>query len=276
MVRSILIVLLLCYSAQLSCSPERTDWRKAQSEGSISGYEAYLTQYPQGQFADEAKSSIETIHFTDAEAANTIEAYEDYLERYSQGQFAERAHSQIHAISLEKAKTSDEIGDYVEFLNLYPNSPLASEAEQLLAKKGTILGLVREQLVLLEGLSEGGPDLCWLEFRGCLAAESKDEEGAGEFGLWHKREGFSDDITAVDFITGRVGEVLGGKWKFQLLRKGQTLGVTVYDEYGRPKEATRMPIDTVSFEVMFSLISVSDSEAKVLVLPESRIVATTE
>lgn len=236
--RNKLIPLLLCFLVFISCSGsgEKKDWRNAKSENSISAYEDYLKLYPEGQFIESAITKIEAIDF-------------------------------------EQAKAGGDINEYLIFLKLYPDSDFVSEITELLEEKGTIVELAKEELVLIEGLSGGISDRCWLEYLGHLETESKDEDSERGFNLWHKREGFDSEKIEIDSIEGNVGQVLGGTWERRLLRKGQVIGYTEYDVYGRPKKTTSVPIETVSLGLKFILISSSDSQAKVLILPESKIVS---
>ena len=234
--KKLIIPLLLCLLAFISCSGEKKDWRKAESESSISACEDFLKQYPQGKFADKARSRIEAIYFDQAKAANSINAYIDFLKRY-------------------------------------PNTNFAKEIQELLEEKGTIVELTTmEEHFMIEGLSEGISDRCWLAYQVFFEHTSKDEDG-GIFLLSHKREGFDSEKIKVDYIRGEVGRVSGETWERKLLRKGQVLNYTEYDVYGRPKTTTRMPIETVFIKLKFILISSNDSQAKVLILPESKIVS---
>jgi len=270
--KKIIIPLFLCFLFFIACSGEKKDRKNAESEKSITAYEDFLKQYPQGEFADEARSRLETIYFEKAEAANTIEAYDDFLKRYSEGDFADKARFKIEAIYFDQAEAANSINAYIDFSKRYPNTNFANEVEELVKKKGTIVELTKNELFLIEGLSGDISDRCWLEYQGLLETESKDEYSKSGFILWSKREGFDSEKIKVDSIFGKVGQVLGGTWSRKLLRKGQVLSHTEYDAYGRPKKTTRMPIDTVFITVKFSIISSSDSQVKVLILAESKIV----
>lgn len=132
--KKLLIPLLLCFSVFISCSGEKKDWKNTESENSITAYEDYLKQYPQGKFADEARSRIETIHFEKAETANTIEAYDDFLKRYAEGDFADKARSKIEAIYFDQAKAANSIEAYEDFLKRYPEGELADSVQLILKK----------------------------------------------------------------------------------------------------------------------------------------------
>jgi len=123
-----IIPLFLCFLVFISCSGENKDWKNAESENSITAYEDFLKQYPQGEFADEAQLQIEAIYFEKAEAVNTIEAYADFLKHYSEGEFADEAQSQIKAIYFEKAEAANTIEAYADFLKRYSEGEFADKA----------------------------------------------------------------------------------------------------------------------------------------------------
>lgn len=137
--------------------------------------------------------------------------------------------------------------------------------------KGLKLKLGKGSQVQIKGLSKSGTDCCWLEYAGA----STQLESA-TIVLHHKREGFDDHALEVQRLAGKVDQVLGGTWRRRLLKKGQVLSVTKYDAYGKPVETTREPIETVLITVRFRVIDFSNSQATVLVLPDSKIVSTKE
>lgn len=71
---------------------------------------------------------------------------------------------------------------------------------------------------------------------------------------------------------GKVGQVLGATWAYKLVRAGQVIGGSVADAYGRVTTRWNTPIETVFITVKYAIISSNDSQAKVLLLPESKIV----
>jgi len=149
--KKLLIPLLLCFLVFISCSGEKKDWKNAESENSITAYEDYLKQYPQGKFADEARSRIETIHFEKAETANTIEAYADFLKRYAEGDFADKARSKIEAIYFDQAKAANSIEAYEDFLKRYPEGEVADQARKMLEE--IYPSFSREKVLRIESVS---------------------------------------------------------------------------------------------------------------------------
>lgn len=158
---------------------------------------------------------------------------------------------------------------------------LAQAEKEAEVTKGAELKLTKGKRVPLEGLAEGTPDNCWLEYMGLSEIKGKDDsdpksthERWPTFVLLHKREGFDEGVIEIDRLSGRVsGKVLGATWKRQLTRPGQMLSSTTYDVYGRPEKTTRYPIETVFITVKFSIVDANDSQATVSLLSSSKVVS---
>jgi len=218
----------------LCCSPEKKSYKQATSENTIPAYEHFLQEYPDSNYENQIRSSIETIHFDQALEKGSIEAL-------------------------------------VGFLKQYPDSDFAGEVRDVLEKLSPIIELKKEEPFLIEGLSENPDDHCWIEYLGQFKTEVETEHEKGVFILWHKREGFDSERVRIDSITGKVGEVLGGEWERELLRKGQQLSSFECDEFGRLKKTTYYPIDIVYMKIEFGFISWRDSQAEIVLFPENKI-----
>jgi hypothetical protein len=145
--------------------------------------------------------------------------------------------------------------------------------------KGIELNMSKASQVQIEGLSKTGTDRCWLEYTGISASKAKSKTAKSEpeslatFVLLHKREGFDSRALEVCRLAGKPGQVLGGTWNRKVLKKGQILSSTTYDAYGNPVKTIQEPIETVVISVNFRVMNTSDSEATVLVLPDSKIIS---
>lgn len=135
----------------------------------ISMYEDYLQKYPEGLYAQESKTKIETLSFNIASKTNTKDAYRDFIKRYPQskhykeaidsievldfnvalaedtpesfkkflmtypdGEFAQMAKKRIEELAFEDAKTKDTINAYKEFTTEYPDSHLTITAKNII------------------------------------------------------------------------------------------------------------------------------------------------
>lgn len=73
----------------------RSAWGEAVSENSIEAYNAFMNNYPQSPFVQEAQSNIQKLQFEKAKAVNNIAAYEKYLKIYPEGPLANEAKRRI-------------------------------------------------------------------------------------------------------------------------------------------------------------------------------------
>lgn len=82
-----------------ACSPEAGDWRSAQSADTIEAYDAFISKYPQSEFAAQAtertKQLGEERDWQTATTADTADAYQQFLSEYPDGKWAQEARVRI-------------------------------------------------------------------------------------------------------------------------------------------------------------------------------------
>ncbi len=81
---------------------EKRAWEAARRANVIENYEAFLKQYPQSEFAEEAQARIEGLRWEQAQREDTIEGYEAFLERHPQSEFAGEAQARIDYLRKER------------------------------------------------------------------------------------------------------------------------------------------------------------------------------
>ena len=100
---------------------ERADaayWRETGRLGTVPGFRAYLNRYPNGIFADLARSELaqiegerqnaqEAMEWQRANAANTAAGYRDFLQLYPNGQYAADAEQRLNEIVAQQQDSSD-------------------------------------------------------------------------------------------------------------------------------------------------------------------------
>ena len=68
------------------CATMEDNYRSAQQQNSIAGYEGFVKAYPSGPYTDVAKRELEKLKekkaFTDAQSKNTTAAYKEFLLKY--------------------------------------------------------------------------------------------------------------------------------------------------------------------------------------------------
>lgn len=73
----------------------------------ISMYEDYLQKYPEGLYAQESKTKIETLSFNIASKTNTKDAYRDFIKRYPQSKHYKEAIDSIEVLDFNVALAED-------------------------------------------------------------------------------------------------------------------------------------------------------------------------
>ena len=84
-----------------SCSRQESAWSAARREGTAAAYEDYLSRYPTGPRAAEARAAIASIRdaeaWSRAERLATPEAWQRYLGEFPDGDHAESARQRLIA-----------------------------------------------------------------------------------------------------------------------------------------------------------------------------------
>jgi len=87
------------------CASEVTRWKDAESANTIPAYEHFLSQYPNGAHASEAKSRLECLRdFQDLKENESVSTYEDFLRKYPNSELSTQAHSRLKELKTEEAK----------------------------------------------------------------------------------------------------------------------------------------------------------------------------
>lgn len=143
---------------------ERTKWREVQSLGSKDAYQSYLSAYPNGEFAVDARLSIKTLESREEQAKwdevqilNRKTAFQSYLSAYPYGKYAAAAKQKIgefeaaEAISQrEKEKATEQakwneaerlktVAGYKGYLSIYSNGEFARLARLRLRDLGEVV-----------------------------------------------------------------------------------------------------------------------------------------
>ncbi len=126
-------------------------WRATGASGEAADLRAYLSRYPEGIYADEARRALEPFEEEErdraeaeerrdwdvAREANTISAYRAFLAKYPRGSFAENAKARIEDLTRE---TSEE-DRQAEYLRIERSLGLPGASIILVEQKLRFLGL---------------------------------------------------------------------------------------------------------------------------------------
>lgn len=134
-----------------SPSADNEAWIRALELDTLEGYRAYLEDFPDGRFAEEAQAEVDRYDdeaWAIAEQRNTLAGYESYLEAWPEGRHASQARERANAIRAEQeaaaadaaeraareaadwaeAARADTVQSYGDYLAKHPTGPNAPEA----------------------------------------------------------------------------------------------------------------------------------------------------
>ncbi len=104
-------------------------YQRAEAENSLSAYDDFLLKFPNGTFAAEAKKRREHLYFNQqVSKENTIPAYVGYLEQYPNGMYIDSAQARIERLTYESTKSTDSVSVYLDYLKRYPDGAYKADA----------------------------------------------------------------------------------------------------------------------------------------------------
>jgi hypothetical protein len=116
------------------CVTPESRWSEVRQQDTITGYQEYITQYPNAAQSVDARKRVEQLKFDQAKAIGTSIAVESYLSEYPSSANAAEARKLDGALSFKEAHGADTADAYSRFIARFPNDPLAANARILLAQ----------------------------------------------------------------------------------------------------------------------------------------------
>ena len=101
MKRNIFYMLLL--ALMITACQQNKIWEITKTENTIKSYQKYLSEYPDGKYADSAKLKIEQISWEQVMNEASIETFNQFLSEFPNGQYASKANKKIEEINWENA-----------------------------------------------------------------------------------------------------------------------------------------------------------------------------
>jgi formylglycine-generating enzyme required for sulfatase activity len=131
-------------------------WVRALEQDTLQGYRDYLTEFPQGRFADKAQEEINVYDnqaWATAEQRNTIAGYEGYLTDWPEGLHTAKAQERLEQLitardaaaadaaeraarekaDWDQAARENTVESYQTYLSQHPTGPKAGEARRRIA-----------------------------------------------------------------------------------------------------------------------------------------------
>jgi hypothetical protein len=119
-----------------ACSSPEADWKKADAQGTVAAYQAFLTTHPNDSHAAQARTRIQSLEdqaaWTQAQNANSLEGFKQYLQTQPTGAHAADAQERMagleRAAAWKVAQADGKMPALQEFLQKYPSGPEAELA----------------------------------------------------------------------------------------------------------------------------------------------------
>jgi len=153
-------MILLTVVVLVACSSPESDWEKADAQGTVAAYQAFLKDHPSNVHADQARDRIHALEdeqaWAEAQKTNTQESFQTYLQNQPKGVHSAEAHDLIAALersaAWKAAQANATATALQEFLEKYPQG---READQARAQLQTLkAGEYRVQLATFRSKHE--------------------------------------------------------------------------------------------------------------------------
>ena len=133
MVRPLSILCLVVMGlAFTGCDSRESAWLNAEEQNTISAYETFVRQYPDGEHVEEARERIEDMKFASAQAAGAADDLEAYLAAYPRGRHADQAKQVLRQLRYQSAVESATLAEHLRFLQQYPDGEDSDELRNAL------------------------------------------------------------------------------------------------------------------------------------------------
>jgi hypothetical protein len=136
---------LITVSTLVACSSSDSDWKKADTQGSVAAYQKFLADHPNDPHREQARSRVQALQdeqaWTLAAKVNTVDGFRQYVQIQPMGlhttEARERAADLERAAAWKSAQASASEAALHEFLQKYPQGSEAEQAQTQLQKLET-------------------------------------------------------------------------------------------------------------------------------------------
>ena len=135
--KSLTIVIIIIISAfAISCTSDKSRWKKAEMKNSIVAYEEFLKEYPNSIYYDSAliRLNEEKAWKQLMEQPYSIKILNDYQANWPQNKHKSKINMKIDSLHvlMWKSLVKTDYDDIASYINDYPKSPYYEEASQYL------------------------------------------------------------------------------------------------------------------------------------------------
>lgn len=143
-----------------ACASMQSRWEAALSADTITAYENFLEEYPEGDRADRARARRDELReesaWKGAEAEHTAAAYEEFRKKYPRGRHAREADARLAVISRTGGDDAPSAGAE-KFLRRYRRGIFLDEAQVALEKRSFAQAAAADTISAYEDFLERYP-----------------------------------------------------------------------------------------------------------------------
>lgn len=121
----IIISLLFVRCQTSSKADDKSEWERVKTENTIQAYDDYLSKFPEGEFATNAKTEIVNMLVNEAKSGNPIESYDIYIQRFPEGKNKNIFESLVYEYIIKQ----DSIEYFEEYVKRFPTGKYLAEFE---------------------------------------------------------------------------------------------------------------------------------------------------
>lgn len=120
------------YASELLKRKDNAGYRTAMNAESITGYEYYLTNYPQGEHFKEIHQLRDDLAYKRAD--KSPEGLSEFLKKYPDAYNYSTVENEMYFKALTLSKDTNTVASYTNYMKTYPNSPYCGEAQDIIYK----------------------------------------------------------------------------------------------------------------------------------------------
>jgi hypothetical protein len=126
---SLIGIVFLSFLFACSTDTDKKLWDESVLVNTTPAYQSYLSQFPDGKFADEANDKVQDLMFGEAGKSNdVIPLYDEYVKLYPNGKYL----GEFETLMYEQAKEKNTLSAFENYAGRFPKGKYLGEVETLL------------------------------------------------------------------------------------------------------------------------------------------------
>jgi len=116
----------------MGCSYEESKWDEAKKTNSITSFEKYISEYPNGKYINNAKESIEEINWLELNKNISIEKIQNYKGKYPKSKHLKEIASMVEKIEYDSLVILNNISSLKDWKKNHPEGTYNQKIDSLI------------------------------------------------------------------------------------------------------------------------------------------------